>query len=134
MDPVDPDTIEKVGRTDDMAYVLNYRRRHLFKSDMEVSLKRIFAGINFQYNSKMINVDVAFSDPGLGNVILPGFPDYWVNKASGYLLLDFRLGWQISRLIRINVLLKNATNKEYLGRPGDLGPPRNISLQCRLTF
>ncbi|MDX2431637.1 MAG: TonB-dependent receptor [Bacteroides sp.] len=134
MDPVDPLMLDSLGRTDDEAYVLNYRRRHLVKSDLEAELIGIFAGINLQYNSKMINVDEAFTDPLLGNTILPGFPEYWETQAGGYLLVDLRLGWNISPKFRINALMKNAFNKEYLGRPGDIGPPRQLTLQIKLTF
>lgn len=93
-----------------------------------------FAGLNLQYNSRMINVDRAFIDPGIGNLILPGFPDYWAEHATDYTVLDFRLGWNITERIRINTILRNAFNKEYLGRPGDIGPPRNITLQLRLNL
>lgn len=134
MDPVDPELLDSLGRTEDEAYVLNYRRRHLVKGDIEAEIIGIFAGINLLYNSRMINVDEAFISPVLGNNILPGFPDYWENQAGGYLVADLRLGWNISRVFRINALLKNAFNKEYLGRPGDIGPPRQFSLQLRLTF
>lgn len=134
MDPVDPLVLDSLGRTDDEVYVLNYRRRHLVKSDLEAEFIGIFAGINLQYNSKMINVDEAFTDPLLGNTILPGFPEYWETQADGYLLMDLRLGWNISPKFRINALMKNAINKEYLGRPGDIGPPRQLTLQIKLTF
>ncbi len=134
MDPVDPLIIDSTGRGDDQAYVLNYRRRHLVKSDLEAEIIGIFAGINLQYNSRMINVDEAFINPFLGETILPGFPEYWSEQAGGYLLVDFRLGWNISPLFRINALLKNAMNVEYLGRPGDIGPPRQVTLQMKLTF
>jgi iron complex outermembrane receptor protein len=134
MDPVDPQMLDSLGRTDDEAYVLNYRRRHLVKSDIEVEYKAIFAGVNLQYNSRMINVDEAFISPILGDNILPGFPDYWNNEAGGYLLVDFRLGWNISRVFRISALVVNAFNVEYLGRPGDIGPPRQFTLQMKLTF
>jgi iron complex outermembrane receptor protein len=134
MDPVDPLMIDSTGRTDDQAYVLKYRRRHLLKSDLEAEIIGIFAGINLQYNSTMINVDEAFINPFLGETILPGFPEYWSEHAGGYLLVDLRLGWNISPLFRINTLLINAMNKEYLGRPGDIGPPRQVTLQMKLTF
>ncbi len=134
MDPVDPILLDSLGRTDDEAYVLNYRRRHLVKSDMEAEVIGIFAGINLQYNSRMINVDEAFTDPFLGESLLPGFPEYWQNQAGGYLLIDLRLGWNISPVFRINALLKNALNVEYLGRPGDIGPPHQLTLQMKLTF
>jgi iron complex outermembrane receptor protein len=82
----------------------------------------------------MINIDEVFSNQLTGNLILPGFPDYWHNEAGSYLLLDFRLGWNISRSLRINSILRNAFNVEYLGRPGDIGPPRNLTLQLKLSF
>lgn len=134
MDPVDPVMIDSVGRTDDEAYVLNYRRKHLLKGDLEAEIIGIIAGINVQYYSRMINVDGAFIDPLLGEMLLPGFPGYWAEEAGAYLLLDLRLGYNITKAFRLNCLLKNALNTEYLGRPGDIGPPRQITLQAKLTF
>ncbi|MCP4311705.1 MAG: TonB-dependent receptor [Bacteroidetes bacterium] len=134
MDPVDPVLIDSTGRTEDEAWVLKYRRRHLVKSDLEAELRRVFAGINIQYNSKMINVDEAFIHPLLGEEIMPGFPEYWIEEAGAYVLIDLRVGWNISDSFRLNALIKNVTNVEYLGRPGDIGPPRQLTLQARLTF
>ena len=94
----------------------------------------MFAGINFQYNSTMINVDEAFTDPLIGNVLLPGFPGYWDEHRHGYTVLDFRLGWNVTPAFRVNAIVRNLANVEYLGRPGDLGPPRQINLQMKLTF
>ena len=102
--------------------------------DLEAQVWKIFAGINLQYNSRMINVDEAFIDPLIGNLLLPGFPDYWEEHATDYTILDFRVGWSITEMIRITAILRNALNVEYLGRPGDLGPPRNITLQLRLNL
>jgi len=134
MDPVDPVLLDSTGRTDDEAYVLNYRRKHLLKGDVEGEIIGIIAGLNVQYYSEMINVDGAFIDPLLGEMLLPGFPGYWAEDAGAYLLLDLRLGYNVSRALRINCLLKNALNVEYLGRPGDIGPPRQLTLQVKLTF
>lgn len=134
MDPVDPLMLDSLGRTEDEAYVLNYRRRHLVKGDVEAEIIGIFAGINLQYNSRMINVDQAFIDPVLGDNILPGFPEYWATKAGAYVTVDFRMGWNINKMFRVNALMINALNAEYLGRPGDIGPPRQITLQLKLTF
>jgi outer membrane cobalamin receptor len=125
MNPVDPSFPDSV---------LKYRRKHLIKGDLQLSIWKIFAGINFQYNSRMVNVDEAFLDPFIGNMLLPGFPDYWEEHSSAYSLLDFRLGWNITELVRITAILRNALNVEYLGRPGDIGSPRNITLQLRLNL
>jgi len=134
MNPVDPSIIEESGKEEDEAYVLKYRRRHLFKADLEVNIWKIFAGINLQYNSRMINVDEVFIDDLIGNLLQPGFPDYWEEHAGGYTLIDFRLGWNITKMFRVNTILKNAFNAEYLGRPGDIGPMRNLTLQAKITF
>jgi iron complex outermembrane receptor protein len=134
MNPVDPSLIEEYGREEGDKYVLKYRRRHLFKTDVELEYWKIFAGINLQYNSRMVNVDSVFIDPLVGNLLQPGFPDYWYEHATGYTLIDFRLGINISKALTINAILRNAFNVEYLGRPGDLGPPRNFTLQARVNF
>jgi iron complex outermembrane receptor protein len=134
MNPVDPTIIEEEGKGEDEAYILKYRRRHLVKADLELGFWKLFSGVNFQYNSRMINVDEVFIDPLIGNLLQPGFPDYWLEHATGYFLVDFRLGWNISSMFRVNTILRNAFNIEYLGRPGDIGPPRNITLQMKVTF
>ncbi|MCK4751387.1 MAG: TonB-dependent receptor, partial [Bacteroidales bacterium] len=134
MNPVDPKVIEEEGKGEDEAYILKYRRRHLLKGDLEVEVWKLFAGTNMQFNSRMINVDEVFIDPLIGNLLQPGFPDYWLEHATGYTLIDFRLGWNISPSFRVNTILRNAFNVEYLGRPGDIGPPRNITLQAKITF
>jgi len=82
----------------------------------------------------MINFDDVFIDSFVGNMIQPGFPEYWAEHSTGYSLVDLRAGWNISELFRINIILRNLFNVEYLGRPGDIGPPRNITLQLRLKF
>jgi len=134
MNPVDPSLLDSLQIVEEEGHILKYRRRHLLKWDLEASAWKIFAGINFQYNSRMVNVDEVFLDPFIGELLQPGFPGYWEEHATGYTLIDFRFGWSITEVIRITLLLKNAFNVEYLGRPGDIGPPRNITLQLRLDL
>ena len=134
MNPVDPSLLDSVKIVEEDGHILNYRRRHLLKLDLEAGVWKIFAGANFQYNSRMVNVNEVFLDPLIGNMLLPGFPDYWEEHNIAYSLLDLRLGWNITEMIRITGILNNAFNVEYLGRPGDIGRPRNITLQLRLNF
>lgn len=134
MNPVDPSLLDSAEVVNREGHVLKYRRRHLLKGDLEASIWRVFAGVNLQYNSRMINVDEVFLDPFTGNLLLPGFPQYWEEHATGYTLMDLRLGWNVTESIRVTSILRNALNVEYLGRPGDIGQPRNISLQLRLIF
>ncbi len=134
MNPIDPSLLDSAEIVEEDGQILNYRRRHLLKLDLEADVWKIFGGVNFQFYSRMINVDEVFIDPLTGNLLLPGFPDYWEEHSTSYTLLDFRLGWNITEMIRITTILKNAFNVEYLGRPGDIGSPRNITLQLRLEF
>lgn len=134
MNPVDPLLLDSADIVEEDGHILKYRRRHLVKLDLEADIWKIFAGINFQYYSRMINVDEVFLDPFIGNILLPGFPDYWEENENAYSLVDLRLGWNITEILRITAILRNAFNVEYLGRPGDIGKPRNITLQVRLNF
>ncbi len=134
INPVDPSLSDSLQIVEEEGHILKYRRRHLLKWDLEASIWKIFAGINFQYNSRMINVDEVFLDPFIGELLLPGFPGYWEEFGTGYTRIDFRLGWSITEVIRITAILRNTFNVEYLGRPGDIGPPRNITLQLRLDL
>ncbi|TFH27634.1 MAG: TonB-dependent receptor [Bacteroidia bacterium] len=134
MNPVDPSLLDSAEIVEEEGHVLKYRRRHLLKGDLEASVWKIFAGINLQYNSRMINVDEVFLDPLIGNLLLPGFPQYWEDHATAYTMIDFRLGWNITEMIRVTAILRNAFNVEYLGRPGDIGQPRNITVQLRLDL
>jgi len=134
MNPIDPTLLDSTEIVEADGQILNYRRRHLLKLDLEAEAWKLFAGVNLQFYSRMINVDEVFLDPLIGNILLPGFPDYWEDHSVPYTLLDFRLGWNITEMIRISSILKNAFNVEYLGRPGDIGAPRNITLQLHLQF
>jgi len=134
MNPVDPSLLDSAEVVAEDGHILKYRRRHLLKLDLEAEVWKIFAGANFQYYSRMINIDEVFLDSFTGNLLLPGFPDYWEANDTAYSLLDLRLGWNISKVVRITAILRNAFNVEYLGRPGDIGQPRNISLQLRFNF
>ncbi len=132
MHPVDlnvPDTADD-GNTN----YLKYRYRHSLKSDAELKYKRFILGCTFVYNSRMEKVDEVFTDPLFGNIILPGFPAYWEENNKGYAVLDARLLYNITSFLRAGLILKNVLNKEYMGRPGDIQPPRNITLRLTADF
>jgi len=134
MNPVDPSLLDSAEVVNQEGHILKYRRQHLLKGDLEASIWKVFTGINVVFNSRMINVDDVFLDPFVGNLLLPGFPQYWEDHARSYTLIDLRLGWNITEMIRLTAILRNAFNVEYLGRPGDLGAPRNFVVQMRLNL
>jgi outer membrane receptor protein involved in Fe transport len=48
--------------------------------------------------------------------------------------MDVRFAVNISKAVRLNLIARNLLNKEYIGRPGDIGAPRNLTLQLRVKF
>ena len=113
---------------------LKYRYRHSLKSDAELKYKRFTLGCTFVYNSRMEEIDEVFTHPLFGNIILPGFPVYWEENNKAYAVLDARLLCNITTFLSAGLIVKNVFNKEYIGRPGDIRPPRNITLRLTADF
>ncbi len=113
---------------------LKYRYRHSLKSDAELKYKRFTLGCTFVYNSRMEEIDEVFTHPLFGNIILPGFPVYWEENNKAYAVLDARLLCNITAFLSAGLIVKNVFNKEYIGRPGDIRPPRNITLRLTADF
>jgi|WetSurMetagenome_2_1015567.scaffolds.fasta_scaffold00015_93 outer membrane cobalamin receptor len=113
---------------------LKYRRKHSGKLSIAASWKKIESEISFYARSKILRIDAFFLNEETGEAILPGFPDYWSNNNKGYFLMDTSLGYKLSDVFTISVNVKNLTNTEYMGRPGDIQPQRNFSLRLSARF
>jgi iron complex outermembrane receptor protein len=114
--------------------ILKYRYRHSVKGDFEVVFGKFNTGITLTYQSFMERIDAAFEEEILGQEIFPGLKEYRQEHDNGSVVLDFRFGWQFARNSRISLFVKNLLNQEYMGRPGDIQPPRNIGLQYVLKI
>ena len=104
---------------------LKYRRKHSGKISLITTWKKFDSGLNLYLKSKILNIDDVF----LTNPILIGFDEYWPEHNTGYGLLDGSLGYRINGKLNVSLAVKNITNKEYMGRPGDIQPQRNFSLR-----
>lgn len=118
---------------------LKYRYYHSAKGDVELTFHRIITGVSFVYLSHMINIDRAFEEPLVLGIspapyILPGLKEYRAAHTKGVWVFDFRIAFEASDKLKISLVTKNIFNKEYMGRPGDIRPPRNISLQFSFRF
>jgi outer membrane cobalamin receptor len=113
---------------------LKYRRKHSGKLSLNASWKRFESDISLYVKSKILRIDDFFLDNITGEAILPGFPDYWQKNNTGYYLLDGTLGYKLSTELGLSLAVKNITNTEYLGRPGDIQPQRNFSLRLSGRF
>lgn len=114
--------------------MLKYRRNHALKLHWNSNFRKIDAGISLYLRSKILRIDDVFLNELTREGLLPGFYDYWQTGNKGHLLLDIQLGYHFTEKIKVSLVVKNLTNKEYMGRPGDIQPMRNFSLRLTGNF
>lgn len=114
---------------EDSGVYLKYRRKHSAKLGLSASYQRYELGLHLQARSKMLNIDDVFVNELTREAILPGFYDYWLENNTGHFLADLNLGYRITDRYSISMVIKNLTNAEYMGRPGDIQPHRSFSLR-----
>jgi outer membrane receptor protein involved in Fe transport len=119
---------------DNTGNYLKYRRKHSLKIDLVSSLKKFELGLTVFAKSKILNIDDVFLNELTRESILPGFYDYWTNNNKAYVVMDLNAGYNIGRNYNISAAIKNLTNTEYMGRPGDIMPQRNFSIRFSGTF
>jgi len=113
---------------------LKYRRKHSGKLSLSASWKKIESNICLYARSKILKIDSFFLNETTGEAILPGFPGYWKDHNTGYFLIDGSLGYKLNDMLTLSVAVKNLTNTEYMGRPGDIQPQRNYGVRLSLKF
>ena len=113
---------------------LKYRRKHSAKLGATVAAGRIETGTDLYLRSRTLNIDDVFLNPATREEILPGFYDYWLGNNTGYFLMDWNIGYSLTNALKASVAVKNVTNTEYMGRPGDIQPHRNFSLRLSGRF
>ncbi|MBK9291827.1 MAG: TonB-dependent receptor [Bacteroidetes bacterium] len=110
-------------------FKLKYRRTHTLKVGLDGRLGKWSAGTDVIIRSKMLRVDDVFLQSIQGQYILPGFPEYWQAHNTAHMVADLRLAYALTENISISAVVKNISNTEYMGRPGDIQPPRWFSLR-----
>ncbi len=104
---------------------LKYRRKHSGIISIDTQRKKLSMGVSLAIRSKLLNIDDVF----ITTPILPGFDDYWAGHNTGYITLDGNIGYMLNDKFTLSLAVKNITNTEYMGRPGDIQPQRNFSLR-----
>ncbi|MFZ5551930.1 MAG: TonB-dependent receptor [Bacteroidota bacterium] len=130
--------------SDSSTNILKYRYKHLVKADIQFDYKKITTGISARYTSKMPNIDRTFEHMlipygltyiDLGDaLILPGLTQYRKEHNKGYIIFDYRFGVNLNENARVALIVNNVFNVEYMGRPGDVQPPRTWAMQVVLNF
>jgi iron complex outermembrane receptor protein len=115
-------------------HMLEYRVRHLFRSDLELKYWRIYVGGTFSYGSlpekipATILTAVNFIS---GN---DSYSQYFNIHKNGDFIGDVRVGYIINKHFNVGFIIKNVANRFYMLRPGRPEPIRNFTFQVRYNF
>jgi hypothetical protein len=109
--------------------VLKYRYKHIFKADIEIEKYSVLLGASGRYFSFMENIDALFELP----FFIPGVADYRKANDQGDFILDLRAGYNFKDRTKLLFIIKNALNREYMGRPADIQPMRSFIVQLTLN-
>ena len=140
MNPIslNQDPTYRISFSDSTSNMLKYRFKHLVKMDIQATYKKFSLGISLRYNSFMKNIDLMFEEPILTDTgqqfILPGLREYRKNNSNGALVFDSRFIYHITKEMKLNLIVNNLFNAEYVSRPADLQAPRNFLLQLQYAF
>jgi iron complex outermembrane receptor protein len=113
---------------------LKYRRKHAAKFNMSAMYKKFELGFYCYFKSKTLNIDEVFLDALTRESLLPGFYDYWTENNTASFAVDGYLSYRLTDKLKFSFAVKNFTNTEYMGRPGDILPQRFYSFQISGRF
>ena len=114
--------------------ILKYRYRHSFKANISADIQKFTIGTSVIYRSFIERIDAIFEEEILGQEIFPGLKEYRLKNNQGNWVFDLSLAYDVTNSASLSVIGRNIFNKEYMGRPGDIQPPRNIILQSVIHF
>ena len=113
---------------------LKFRRKHSFNINLITGYGKFEVGLHAFARSRILEIDDVFLNPMTREDILPGFYNYWTENNDGHFFMDASVSYRLGRRYRISVAMKNLTNTEYMGRPGDIRPHRHFSVRFSGTF
>ncbi len=113
---------------------LKFRRKHSSKISLSTIYSKMEFGMNVYIQSKILEIDDVFVNPLTRETILPGFFDYWTENHTGHFVMDLHAGYRFNSRYHLSIVVKNLTNTEYMGRPGDIMPHRYYSIQFSGRF
>lgn len=119
------------GTNTDSTNLLKYRFKHSGKANIDISYKKFNIGASCRLNSYMNNIDRFVGD---NEQQFPGNKAYREAHSKGDYILDLRAGWQINKTAKLAFVVNNVMNREVMGRPVDLLPPRVYITQFTFTF
>jgi outer membrane receptor protein involved in Fe transport len=119
--------------TEAYKHLLEYRVRHLFRSDIELKYWKVYVGATLSYES--------FPEEIPGTILLAvntiaGNDSYqnYFNTHKGDAIGDVRMGYMVNKHFDVGFIVKNLANRFYMLRPGKPEPIRNYTIQMRYNF
>lgn len=119
------------AKTTSKTNLLKYRYEHTGKADVELVYKKISLGLSLRATSFMANIDAFF---GENEYFFPGMRAYRMDHNKGDAVTDLRAAWQVVKLLKLSFIINNLFNREVMGRPADIQPPRVFALQLGLKL
>jgi len=115
-------------------HLLEYRARHLFRSDIELKYWKFYVGTTITYTSEpeLIPGTIALAI----NFIAKNnsFSEYLNEHKRGDATADVRAGYKVNKHFDVAFIIKNVANRFYELRPGKPEPIRNFTMQFRYNF
>lgn len=112
------------------AGMLKYRNPHTFKADFDFILyNKYHLGTSVQYYSFMTQIDKVFG------VMIKGInAQREENRNLGDVIWDLRCGYDITRNVSLNFMVKNVLNTNYAIRISRPDKPRTFTVQMIVSF
>ena len=122
------------SNTDDN--ILKFRVRDMFRSDIQLTYHKVFCGFSVRYNSHVRNIDKVFIDldesANAALALHTGVSSWMQTHTTGTTLVDVRAGVDLTKEVRLSVIVNNLTNEVYALRPLAIEAPRTFQVQ--MTF
>jgi len=115
-------------------HILKFRIQQLFRFDMQAQYKRVFLGGSMRYNSHIRNIDKAFIDLDDNGLLETGVREWMEAHRSGDLIVDARVGVDLTNGLRAAFIVNNLTNRSYSLRPLSVEAPRSMQVQLSLNL
>ena len=81
-----------------------------------------------------LSANGVFENGLFGQEFLVGLKEYREKDNKGALVFDTRAILEIQKNIKLNFIVNNIFNREYVSRPADIQPPRTFIVQLQLNL
>ena len=81
----------------------------------------------------MRNVDKIFASEEF-SYFVPGIIEAREKFKRGDFIIDSRIAYQLTKNLRMGIIVNNLLNREYMSRPADMKSPRTYAIQLSMKI